>query len=84
MKSHVRLLFGAVLLALPAAVLTQSQASSVHSRAIVIDTHADTTQRLIFDPRFNIAERHGDGNVDIPRMRDGGMDGLFFSIFMSR
>jgi membrane dipeptidase len=57
-------------------------AREVHDRAIVVDTHADTTQRLIFDPNFNIAERHGDGNIDIPRMRDGGMDALFFSIWV--
>ena len=82
MKMPARFLFGVLTLALPAAVLTQSQASSVHSRAIVIDTHADTTQRLVFDPRFNIGERHSDGNIDIPRMKDGGMDGLFFSIWV--
>jgi membrane dipeptidase len=58
------------------------QAAQVHSRAIVLDTHADTTQRMIFDPRFNIGERHSDGNIDIPRMRDGGMDALFFSIWV--
>jgi membrane dipeptidase len=58
------------------------QAAQVHSRAIVIDTHADTTQRMIFDPRFNLGERHSDGQIDIPRMRDGGMDALFFSIWV--
>src|SRR5262245_16213300 len=68
--------------AIPVAVFTQSTARTVHERAIVIDTHADTTQRLVFDPKFNIAERHGDGNIDIPRMRDGGMDALFFSIWV--
>jgi membrane dipeptidase len=58
------------------------QAAQVHSRAIVLDTHADTTQRMVFDPRFNIGERHSDGQIDIPRMRDGGMDALFFSIWV--
>jgi len=83
MKSYARVLFAfASALAIPAAVLTQSQASAVHTRAIVIDTHADTTQRMVFDPRFNIGERHSDGNIDIPRMKDGGMDGLFFSIWV--
>ena len=77
----------------PALVLSQStpsgqadavspRAKQLHDRAIVLDTHADTTQRMVFDPRFNIGERHGDGNVDIPRMRDGGMDALFFSIWV--
>ncbi len=69
-------------MAVPAAVSTQSQAPAVHRRAIVIDTHADTTQRMVFDPRFNIGERHSDGNIDIPRIKDGGMDGLFFSIWV--
>jgi membrane dipeptidase len=83
MKSYARVLFAfAFALAIPAAVLTQSQAPAVHTRAIVIDTHADTTQRMVFDPRFNIGERHSDGNIDIPRMKDGGMDGLFFSIWV--
>ena len=73
---------GALIVA-PIFVAAQApNARAIHDRAIVIDTHADTTQRLIFDPRFNIAERHGDGNVDIPRMRDGGMDALFFSIWV--
>ena len=26
--------------------------------------------------------RHRDGNIDIPRMRDGGLDALFFSIWV--
>src|SRR5262245_36493964 len=66
----------------PALLLAQANARAVHERAIVVDTHADTTQRLIFDPKFNIAERHSDGNIDVPRMRDGGMDALFFSIWV--
>jgi len=83
MKSYARALFTfAAAFAIPAAVLTQSQAPAVHTRAIVIDTHADTTQRMVFDPRFNIGERHSDGNIDIPRMKDGGLDGLFFSIWV--
>src|SRR5215813_14114985 len=71
------------LVLVPVLVLAQAQTPrAVHDRAIVVDTHADTTQRLVFDPKFNIGERHGDGNVDIPRMRDGGMDALFFSIWV--
>src|SRR5213078_1199774 len=71
-----------LLAGLSALVFAQSQGAAVHSRAIVVDTHADTTQRLIFDPKFNLAERHSDGNIDIPRMREGGLDALFFSIWV--
>src|SRR5439155_16849464 len=50
--------------------------------AIVIDTHDDTTQRLIFDKTFDIGARNKNGHIDIPRMREGGLDALFFSIWV--
>src|SRR5215212_7634617 len=58
-----------------------ARAKQVHDRAIVVDTHDDTTQRLL-DPAFDIAVRNDAGNIDIPRMRAGGLDALFFSIWM--
>ena len=77
-------------LALPALVLTQSapadgvspRAKQIHDRAIVIDSHDDTTQRMLFDKTFDITARHQNGNIDVPRMREGGLDGLFFSIWV--
>ena len=57
-------------------------AKQLHFSSIVIDTHDDTTQRLL-DPHFDLAARHSDGNIDIPRMRDGGMSAIFFSIWIS-
>src|SRR5471030_2421319 len=79
----------AALLAVPAIVLTQSAADGVsprakqlHDRAIVIDSHDDTTQRLLFDKTFDISVRNKNGNIDVPRMRDGGLDALFFSIWV--
>ena len=78
---------GIITLVIAPALLSQSslkrpQAASVHQRAIVVDTHADTTQRLIFDPKFDVGVRHGDGNLDIPRMKEGGLDAVFFSIWV--
>ena len=78
---------GMIALAIAPALLSQSslkhpQATAVHERAIVVDTHADTTQRLIFDPKFDLGVRHGDGNLDIPRMKEGGLDSVFFSIWV--
>jgi membrane dipeptidase len=58
------------------------QAKKLQSTSIVIDTHDDTTQRLL-DPRFDLAIRHNDGNIDIPRLKEGGLDGIFFSIWIS-
>jgi membrane dipeptidase len=57
-------------------------ARALHFSSIVIDTHADTTQRLL-DNKFDIGERHTDGHIDIPRMREGGLNAQFFSIWMS-
>ncbi|HTU32351.1 MAG TPA: dipeptidase [Candidatus Acidoferrum sp.] len=74
--------------ALPLAALIASdkpviskEAHDLHFRSIVIDTHDDTTQRLL-DPNFDIGVRHSDGNVDVPRMREGGLGGIFFSIYI--
>jgi membrane dipeptidase len=69
------------------------RARRIHADAIVIDTHIDTTQRLL-RPEWSFFERHqppdpaargrGTGNhVDYPRMREGGLDAAFFSIFIS-
>jgi membrane dipeptidase len=76
------------ILALPAIGLTQStpaavssRARQLHDRAIVVDSHDDTTQRMFFDQTFDITARHKDGNIDVPRMREGGLDALFFSIW---
>src|SRR6516164_5392104 len=53
----------------------------LQSSSIVVDTHDDTTQRLL-DPQFDLAVRHSDGNIDIPRMREGGLTAIFFSIWI--
>jgi membrane dipeptidase len=58
------------------------QAKQLHFSSIVVDTHDDTTQRLL-DPHFNLAAKHADGNIDIPRMREGGLSAIFFSIWIS-
>lgn len=54
----------------------------VHMNAIVVDTHADTPQRMLFDKTFDLGARHADGHLDIPRMREGGLDAEFFSIWV--
>jgi membrane dipeptidase len=57
------------------------RARELHFHSIVIDTHDDTTQRLL-DPNFNLDAHHDDGQIDIPRMKQGGLDAIFFSIWM--
>src|SRR5213593_1904697 len=84
-----RRIIGAIV-AVPIFMLAQSvsdvpvaaRAKRLHERAIVVDTHDDTPQRLLFDKTFDIGTRNRDGHVDIPRMREGGLDALFFSIWV--
>lgn len=58
-----------------------SDPDNIHRRAIAIDMHADTTQRLV-DERLDISQRLNDGQFDTVRMRDGGLDAQFFSIWV--
>jgi membrane dipeptidase len=57
------------------------KAKKLHFSSIVVDTHDDTTQ-LLLDPKFDLGERHASGSIDIPRMREGGLSAIFFSIWI--
>jgi len=57
------------------------RAKKLHFSSIVLDTHDDTTQRF-FSKSFDLAKRNPDGHIDIPRMREGGMNAIFFSIWI--
>ena len=64
---------------------TQSEksndAAAVHRRAIAIDMHADTPQRLL-DEGVDLAQQLPDGHFDSVRAREGGLDAQFFSIWV--
>jgi membrane dipeptidase len=72
---------GVMVMVVAAADTISEKAKKVHFSSIVVDTHDDTTQRLL-DPHFDLGARHTDGNVDIPRMREGGLSAIFFSIWI--
>jgi len=57
------------------------QAKKLHFSSIVLDTHDDTTQRF-FTKDFDIGKRNATGSIDIPRMKEGGMNAIFFSIWI--
>jgi membrane dipeptidase len=54
---------------------------AVHRRAISVDMHADTTQRLV-DEKLDISRQLPDGHLDVVRMKEGGLDAQFFSIWV--
>jgi membrane dipeptidase len=53
----------------------------IHQRAIAIDMHADTTQRLL-DEEVDLQQRLSDGHFDSVRAQEGGLDAQFFSIWV--
>ncbi len=57
------------------------RAHKLQFSSIVLDTHDDTTQRF-FTGNFDLGKRNSDGHVDIPRMKEGGMNAIFFSIWI--
>src|SRR5580704_8041710 len=63
------------------AVSVSEKARKLHISSIVVDTHDDTTQRFL-DGKFDLGERTNTGSIDIPRMKEGGLDAIFFSIWI--
>ncbi|MEX2304350.1 MAG: dipeptidase [Bryobacterales bacterium] len=55
---------------------------SLLERSVVLDLHCDTPM-LLDAEGFDLSQRHDYGQVDIPRMREGGVSGVFFSIYTS-
>jgi membrane dipeptidase len=57
---------------------------TVHDRAFVIDLHNDVVEQIAASGfTYQIAERHTTKHTDIPRLRDGGVDGQVFAIWVS-
>jgi len=72
-----------------------ARAKTVHRSSLVVDTHNDTVLHLIKAPPFitsgseplplrrTLGERSGHGQIDIPRIREGGVDCLLFAMYVS-
>jgi membrane dipeptidase len=77
----VLFLFASRLGSLPPQNLKE-RALKIHQTAIVVDTHADTPQRML-DEDFDLDHRDAEGAIDIPRMKEGGLDATFQSIWVT-
>jgi membrane dipeptidase len=62
-------------------------AAALHEKIIVLDTHLDTPSNL-HRPGWSILDNHQhDGEfaqVDLPRMREGGLDGGFWVVYTAQ
>lgn len=54
------------------------RARELHRTSLVIDGHADTPTEFFLLPDYDFGARHDEGHIDLPRMRDGGLDAEFF------
>ncbi|MEO0732093.1 MAG: dipeptidase [Bacteroidota bacterium] len=65
----------------------RAKALAIHDRVLTVDTHADTPLRMI-QPGFDMSERHdpneSGSKVDYPRMKEGGLDAIFFAAFVAQ
>jgi membrane dipeptidase len=64
----------------------QRKADRIHKALFTIDTHADVPINMM--KNFDLALEHDfkkDGSqIDIPRMKKGGMDAMFFAVYMEQ
>jgi membrane dipeptidase len=72
---------GSLLVAYVTADDISARARKLHFSSLVVDTHDDTTQRFL-DGKFDLGPRDASGSIDIPRMKEGGLGAIFFSIWM--
>ena len=68
-------------LTLTSAADVSPRAAGLHREAVVVDLHIDTPQRLL-DEGFDLAPRDAKGHIDLPRMKEGGLDAGFMSIYV--
>jgi membrane dipeptidase len=68
--------------AAPAPALEPDRVAALHASAIVIDTHNDVTLRMTGEKGFDFTKRHTDGHTDLVRMREGGLDAEFLSVWV--
>jgi membrane dipeptidase len=64
-----------------------TKAAKIHDRILTVDSHCDTPLRFL-RTEYNLSQRHDphqDGSkVDLPRMKEGGLDAIFFAAFVGQ
>ena len=59
------------------------KAGRIHASIMTIDTHCDTPMEFA-EGDFDLGTRHEKGCVDFPRMKEGGLHGEFFAVFLAQ
>ena len=83
MERFVKRTFWALVLVLPLiAAAVSTRARKMHEDAFVLDAHVHVVDRQFYHGG-DIGQRVKDGQFDLPRAKDGGVDAMFFSIFVT-
>jgi membrane dipeptidase len=65
----------------------EKKAAEIHRSVLTIDSHTDTPLQMM-QAGFNIAQKHDarkdHSKIDFPRMKEGGLDAVFFAVFVSQ
>ncbi len=69
-------------------VSLEAKARAIHARILSVDTHCDTPM-MMSRGTWDIGQRHepgkpGSGLIDLPRMKEGCLDALFFGAFVGQ
>lgn len=56
---------------------------SFHHHTTMIDLHNDVLEVMISDTTYRLKTRHNYNHTDIPRLKEGGVDLQFFSVWVS-
>lgn len=67
---------------LPIAAQAPDRARKLHDAAFVFDGHVHVINRQFYHGG-DIGQRVPDGHFDLPRAKEGGVDALFFSVFVT-
>jgi membrane dipeptidase len=65
----------------------EKKAARIHAAAYTVDSHTDTPLRLNrmgFDFSVRNDPRETRSKIDLPRMKEGGMDGIWFAAFVGQ
>ncbi len=69
-----------------------AKAAKIHDKVFTVDTHCDTPMKFGqrrdgsagYDMGISHNSREGGGKIDFPRMKEGGLDGEFFAVFIGQ
>ena len=61
---------------------SERKTMKIHNSALTVDTHCDTPMAML-DEGFDIGIKNTppQSRVDFPRMKEGGLDAIFFAAF---